>query len=112
VPTVTNGHEALELMQTSNFDLVFMDKHMPGTSGIETTKAFADSTGAAMYVHGLVVVVETYEFLGDNSLCSALVRDNDILKHAVNYVANEIARFVNDLDQERPTELLDVAVAS
>ena len=85
---------------------------MPGTSGIETTKAFADSTGAAMYVHGLVVVVETYESLGDNSLCSALVRDNDILKHAVNYVADEIARFVNDLVQERPTELLDVTVAS
>ncbi|MDR1343037.1 MAG: response regulator [Prevotellaceae bacterium] len=36
--TATNGQDALELIQSSNFDLVFLDENMPGINGIETLK--------------------------------------------------------------------------
>ncbi len=33
--TATNGEDALELIQTIDFDLVFLDENMPGASGLE-----------------------------------------------------------------------------
>lgn len=37
VTTVTNGHDALEEVEThSNFDVVFLDESMPGLTGLET----------------------------------------------------------------------------
>ncbi|MDR2813068.1 MAG: PglZ domain-containing protein [Prevotellaceae bacterium] len=36
--TATNGQDALELIQSNNFDLVFLDENMPGINGIETLK--------------------------------------------------------------------------
>lgn len=36
--TTTNGQDALELIQSGSFDLVFLDENMPGINGIETLK--------------------------------------------------------------------------
>ncbi len=36
VSTVNNGHSALEMVKTTQFDLVFLDENMPGLSGLET----------------------------------------------------------------------------
>lgn len=36
VYTTNNGDEALDLIKTRPFDIVFLDEHMPGLSGIET----------------------------------------------------------------------------
>ncbi len=36
VEPVTNGHDALDKCKTEHFDLVFLDEHMPGITGIET----------------------------------------------------------------------------
>ncbi len=36
VSTVTNGRDALDAMQTENFDLIILDENMPGISGLET----------------------------------------------------------------------------
>jgi CheY-like chemotaxis protein len=36
VATTNNGDEALDLLQSENFDIVFLDENMPGLSGIET----------------------------------------------------------------------------
>ncbi|WP_142785432.1 ATP-binding response regulator [Changchengzhania lutea] len=35
---VDNGEEAVDMIKTSNYDIVLMDIHMPGISGIEATK--------------------------------------------------------------------------
>lgn len=32
----TNGHDAIEMSRNSKFDIVFLDEHMPGLSGLET----------------------------------------------------------------------------
>ncbi|MDR1874816.1 MAG: response regulator [Synergistaceae bacterium] len=39
VHTCSSGREALELVQTGHYDLVFMDHMMPGMDGVETTAA-------------------------------------------------------------------------
>jgi DNA-binding response OmpR family regulator len=36
VVTATNGHDALELINKQNFEIVFLDENMPGLSGLET----------------------------------------------------------------------------
>ena len=36
VVTATNGQDALDLCQERSFDLIFLDEHMPGLSGLET----------------------------------------------------------------------------
>jgi CheY-like chemotaxis protein len=36
VDTCTNGNDALDLVRTNNYDLIFLDEHMPGLSGLET----------------------------------------------------------------------------
>jgi CheY-like chemotaxis protein len=36
VQTTNNGAEALELIRDRSFDIVFLDEHMPGLSGLET----------------------------------------------------------------------------
>jgi two-component system, sensor histidine kinase len=38
VNRVKNGQEALELLKSHQFDLIFMDLHMPKLSGLETTR--------------------------------------------------------------------------
>ena len=36
VSTATNGHDALDLVASNDFDIVFLDENMPGISGLET----------------------------------------------------------------------------
>ncbi len=36
VTTATNGDDALDLFESDNFDIVFLDENMPGMSGLET----------------------------------------------------------------------------
>ena len=36
VTAVNSGNEALEILENTNFDLVFLDENMPGLSGLET----------------------------------------------------------------------------
>lgn len=36
VEPVTNGHDALDKYKSEHFDLVFLDEHMPGITGLET----------------------------------------------------------------------------
>ena len=32
----TNGHDAIEKCNSRNYDLIFLDEHMPGLTGLET----------------------------------------------------------------------------
>jgi len=38
VETATNGDDAIECVKENDFDLIFLDEHMPGLSGLETLK--------------------------------------------------------------------------
>jgi DNA-binding response OmpR family regulator len=36
IDAVTNGYDAVDLCKTNHYDIVFLDEHMPGITGIET----------------------------------------------------------------------------
>lgn len=36
IDTCTNGNDTLDLVKTNQYDIIFLDEHMPGLSGIET----------------------------------------------------------------------------
>jgi len=38
VETCTNGNDTIDLVGANNYDIVFLDEHMPGMSGIDTLK--------------------------------------------------------------------------
>ncbi|MDO4496542.1 MAG: bifunctional response regulator/alkaline phosphatase family protein [Bacteroidales bacterium] len=42
IVTVTNGHDAITLVQQQRFDLVFLDENMPGITGLETLQAIKE----------------------------------------------------------------------
>ena len=42
VTTVTNGQDAIDLVRERSFDLVFLDEHMPGLTGLETLAAIKE----------------------------------------------------------------------
>ncbi len=44
VRTARSGHEGLTEMRREDFDLVFIDMHMPGLSGLEVSKAYGSSS--------------------------------------------------------------------
>ncbi len=44
VHTANNGHDALELLDQHNFDIIFLDEQMPGMSGIETLEKIKNRT--------------------------------------------------------------------
>ncbi len=48
VRTANGGHDALRAMQQENFDLVFMDMHMPGLSGVEVARTFAADSATSI----------------------------------------------------------------
>jgi CheY-like chemotaxis protein len=36
IDAVTNGYDAIEKVKLNKYDIVFLDEHMPGISGLET----------------------------------------------------------------------------
>ncbi|MBS0011996.1 MAG: bifunctional response regulator/alkaline phosphatase family protein [Bacteroidales bacterium] len=38
VETCTNGNDTIDLVAANNYDIIFLDEHMPGMSGIDTLK--------------------------------------------------------------------------
>jgi len=38
VETCTNGNDTIDLISANNYDIIFLDEHMPGMSGIDTLK--------------------------------------------------------------------------
>ncbi|MGL5553507.1 MAG: response regulator, partial [Plesiomonas shigelloides] len=47
VDTATSGEEACEKVRQKHYDIVFMDLHMPGMGGIETTQIIIRELGSA-----------------------------------------------------------------
>ena len=47
VSTCNNGSDALDMVQETVFDAVFLDENMPGLSGLKPWKNQGDATGIA-----------------------------------------------------------------
>ncbi len=66
----SNGKEAFEMVQTKEYDLIFMDLHMPVMDGMESTqkiRAFEKNSGT---LHRAFIVALTGSELNENKdLC-------------------------------------------
>jgi CheY-like chemotaxis protein len=65
VHTCTSGSEALELLKTNYYDIVFMDHMMPGMDGIETTALIRCQESESGYYQSLPIIALTANVLAD-----------------------------------------------
>ena len=50
VTTTTNGQDAIDLVRSETFDLIFLDENMPGLSGLETLSTLKEIAPAVPIV--------------------------------------------------------------
>ena len=53
VVTTNNGDEAMDIIRERNFDIVFLDEHMPGMSGIETLEGIMKARPGDWIIKGV-----------------------------------------------------------
>lgn len=66
VSAVADGNAAIEALQTEPFDLVLMDIHMPGMSGIEATAAIRALPGEVSKIPVVALTADAIGDLGDD----------------------------------------------
>lgn len=74
VTTVSTGEECLDLSNTTNFDIVFIDYLMPGLNGVETARCLSELTK----VNHTTPRIFLTSALEDNELSDICTR-NDVL---------------------------------
>ena len=94
--TVANGLEAVRLLETAPYDLVFMDVQMPEMDGLEATEAIRrrekESGG-----HIPIVAITAYALKGDNARCLQAGMDDYIPKPIVpQAVAAKLKKWLSD----------------
>ncbi|HKI80324.1 MAG TPA: response regulator, partial [Pseudodesulfovibrio sp.] len=81
VDNATNGHEALEILACTAYDLIFMDCQMPGLDGYATTRMIrkwekSEEKGA----HVPIVALTAHALDGDRERCLAAGMDDYMSK--------------------------------
>ncbi len=59
--TVSDGEEALKALEQSDYDVVFLDKNMPGLGGIETYQAYCLAHGGTHDVNFAILTADATE---------------------------------------------------
>ena len=79
VDVVQDGEEALEKVTKSNYDLVFMDCHMPKKDGYEATKEIREMSWAS----NMIIVALTADVSEENTRKCFEIGMNDFIKKPV-----------------------------
>jgi CheY-like chemotaxis protein len=69
VDTVSNGYEAIEFLQNTDYDLVLMDCQMPGLDGYETTKLIRSEESSVINRNIPVIAMTAGAMKGDREKC-------------------------------------------
>ena len=85
VDVASNGHEALKMVQSIPFDIVFMDCQMPEMDGFEATRAIrawedASRLGKSPMTRLPIVALTANAMQGDRERCLAAGMDDYITK--------------------------------
>ena len=80
VEVVASGQEALDLLEKTDYDLVFMDVQMPGMDGLETTQAIRSRSVGARNDRIPVVAMTAHALQGDRERCLAAGMDDYVAK--------------------------------
>jgi CheY-like chemotaxis protein len=86
VTLATNGRKALEQWRQSDFDLVFMDVHMPEMSGLEATAEIRREEAAGVHVPIVAMTASAMNEERDRCLAAGM---DDFISKPVSYNAIE-----------------------
>ncbi|MDZ8085034.1 MAG: PAS domain S-box protein [Nostoc sp. DedQUE12b] len=75
---VSNGLEAIAVLQKQRFDVVLMDVHMPKMDGLEATRRICQEWGVGFRPH--IIAITANAMQGDRQLCLAAGMDDYISK--------------------------------
>jgi CheY-like chemotaxis protein len=75
-----DGHSALELLTTMDFDVVLMDVQMPDIDGIETAKLIRTSEKYEKVREIPIIALTAYAMAGDKEKCEAAGMDYYLAK--------------------------------
>lgn len=80
VDTAADGAQALELMDCEQFDLVFMDVHMPVLDGLAATIQLRERERNRKENHTTVIALTANAMMGDRERCLAAGMDDYLAK--------------------------------
>jgi signal transduction histidine kinase/CheY-like chemotaxis protein len=78
VAVANDGIEALEMLNTSSYDLVLMDMQMPRMNGLDTTKAIREMDGS--FAKLPIIAMTANAFHSDRNLCLAAGMNDFVAK--------------------------------
>lgn len=78
--TVSNGAEALSVIESTPYDLIFMDCEMPVMDGYEATRRIRRSEAVAGGSHTPIVALTAHAISGDMEECMAAGMDGYLSK--------------------------------
>ncbi|MBW7476113.1 PAS domain S-box protein [Paenibacillus oenotherae] len=94
VRVVENGVDVINLAYTGEYDVIFMDVHMPGMNGLEATAVIKDKLGDNCPI---IIAVTANALKGDRELCFAAGMDDYISKPISTRVVFDILRKFFDI---------------
>jgi CheY-like chemotaxis protein len=108
VQVVANGREALAVLETETFDLVFMDIQMPEIDGLEaTTEIRKKERGGPLHLP--VIALTAHAMKGDRERCLAAGMDGYLAKPIRPQELDEILERYAALRAETPHPAAPVA---
>ena len=102
VDAVTNGRQAVEALESINYDLVLMDCMMPELDGYAATRAIRDPASRAINPNVHIVALTALALEGDRVKCLAAGMDDYIIKPVS--VVKLIGVIERSLGETRPVE--------
>lgn len=100
VRVVANGHEAVEAIRREDFDVVFMDVHMPEMDGFQATGAIrADERETGRHLR--IIAMTASAMTGDRERCIASGMDGYLSKPIKSGELDALVGAASGPDQER-----------
>ena len=76
----TNGIEVIQALETSSYDLVLMDVHMPEMDGLKATKKIRDPQSRVLDHHVVIIAMTALALQGDREKCLSAGMDDYVTK--------------------------------
>jgi len=80
VLAVDDGRQAIEAIEREQFDVILMDVQMPGTNGLDATRAIREKERAGGLPHTPIIALTAHAMTGDRERCLRAGMDDYVAK--------------------------------